>query len=135
MAAEKSMGTTLEVGATAIAGLTSIGAFGVSSTEIDITSLDSPDGYKEFLLSLKDSGEVPIKGFVKDDTNMDELFAIAEAQTLEDCVVTFLSGVNYTFEAYVKEFKEAETTVEGARGFEGSLRISGKVDKASEVSA
>jgi hypothetical protein len=135
MAAEKSIGVSLTIGDTVVAGLTSIGAFGVESSEIDVTSLDSTGGYKEFLMSLKDSGEVAIKGFVKEDAQMDTLFGIADAQSLEDCEVEFPSGRIYTFSAFLKKFMEGESAVEGARGFEGSLRISGQIETTPEVSA
>ena len=67
MAATKSLGTTLTQtsdGDTLIADLTSIGEIGVTSDEIDVTTLDSSSGYKEFIAGFKDSGEVALKGFV-----------------------------------------------------------------------
>lgn len=135
MAAEKSMGVSLTVGDVVVAGLTSIGEIGGESSEIDVTSLDAPDGYKQFLMSLKDGGEIPLKGFVKDDSNMDDLIEMYEDQTLEPCVVAFPSGRGYEFDAYVKMAKEGESTPEGARGFTASLRVSGKITATNEVSA
>lgn len=132
MAAEKSFGATLtkvksgsEPTDTLIAGLTSIGAVGGESEEIDVTTLDSPDGYKEFIAGLKDSGSVPVEGFIKDESNVSALKALFEAQVLESWIVTFVSGSKWTFTAFVKSFKEAETKVDGARGFTAELRISG----------
>lgn len=128
MAAEKSMGTTLtKVSGSSliVAGLTSIGEIGGEAAEIDVTSLDSPNGYREFIASLKDGGEVALSGFVKDAADLEDLLALFEAQTNENWEVEFPSGSKWFFEAFVKMCKEAETTVEGARGFTASLRVSG----------
>ena len=126
---QKSIGTTLTKTSGAsliVAGLTSIGEIGGESAEIETTSLDSPDGYREFIMSLKDSGEVPLAGFVKDGQDLEDLKALFELQTTESWEVEFPEGAKWFFRAAVKMCKEAETTVEGARGFTASLRISGK---------
>lgn len=128
MAAEKSLGTILAIVGTPdvpIADLTSIGEIGVESEEIDVTTLDSSGGYKEFIAGQKDAGEVSLAGFVKSEANMEDMLALAEAQTVTDWSITFVSGSVWTFSGFVKMWKEAESTVDGVRGFSGSIRISG----------
>ena len=44
--------------------------------------------------------------------------------------VEFPSGAIWFFSGFVKMWKEAETTVEGVRGFTGSIRITGKTEYA-----
>lgn len=109
-----------------IKGLTSIGEIGIESEEIDVTTLDSTSGYKEFISGFKDGGEVSIAGFIKDEDNMEDMSDLADAQTLVDWELLFPNGSAWTFTGFVKMFKEAEVAVNGARGFTGSIRISGK---------
>jgi len=143
MAAQSSMGTTLtktksgvESTDLVVADLTSIGEIGVESEEKDVTTLDSANGYKEFIAGLKDAGEVSLAGIIKSETSMEAMLALAESQAVEEWTVEFESGATWVFDAFVKSFKEAESTVDGVRGFSASLRISGAPDYTSpEVSA
>lgn len=128
MSALKSLGTTLKELTPAtltIADLTSIGEIGVESDEIDVTTLDSASGYKEFIAGFKDAGEVSLAGYVKSEANMDALLDLAEAQTVCTWEIAFTSGSKWNFSGFVKSLKEAESTVEGVRGFSASIRISG----------
>lgn len=129
MAAERSIGTTLRKtsGVPAyIADLTSIGEIGLENSEIDVTTLDSDNNYKEFIAGFKDAGEVALAGFVKSEANMEDMLELADAQTNETWEIEFPSGAKWFFTAFVKMWKEAESTVEGVRGFTGSLRVSGR---------
>ena len=55
MAKERALGTTLSIGEvpTLVAGLTSIGGLELSADTIDVTTLDSEDGYREFIGGFK----------------------------------------------------------------------------------
>lgn len=134
MSAERSIGTTLSKtsGTPAdIADLTSIGEIGIENSEIDVTTLDSADNYKEYIAGFKDAGEVSLAGFVKSEANMEDMLALAEAQTVESWEIEFPSGAKWFLTGFVKIWKEAESTVEGVRGFTGSIRITGKPVYAS----
>ena len=143
MSAQSSMGTTLtktksgvESTDLVIADLTSIGEIGVESEEKDVTTLDSANGYKEYIAGLKDAGEVSLAGIIKSETSMEAMLALAESQSVEEWTVEFEGGATWVFDAFVKSFKEAESTVDGVRGFSASLRISGApVYTSPEVSA
>ncbi len=132
MAAEKSLGTTLtksmsgsEVADLVIANLTSIGEIGVESSEIDVTTLDSDSGYKEYIAGFKDAGEVALAGIIKSEDAMEAMLALAESQSIEEWTIETESGSTWVFDGFVKMFKEAEATVEGVRGFSASIRVSG----------
>lgn len=132
MAAEKSLGTTLtktksgsEEADLVIANLTSIGEIGVESSEIDVTTLDSDSGYKEYIAGFKDAGEVSLAGIIKSEDAMEAMLALAESQELEEWTIETESGSTWVFDGFVKMFKEAEATVEGVRGFSASIRVSG----------
>lgn len=131
--AEKAFGTTLvktqsgsEVEDLPILNLTSIGEIGLESEEIDVTDFDSPDSFREFMMTLKDAGEVPIAGFIKTESFVETMLELANSQSLEEFTITFPSGSTWVFDAFVKAYKEGELTTEGVRNFTGSLRISGK---------
>jgi len=133
MAAAKSLGTTLtktksgeEAADLVIADLTSIGEIGVESDEIDVTTLDSSSGYKEFIAGFKDAGEVSLEGIIKSEDAMEAMLALAESQVVEEWTIEAISGSNWVFDGFVKSFKEGEGTVDGVRGFSGSIRVSGK---------
>lgn len=67
---QRALGTTIQIGANIIAGLTSIAGLELSAETIDITTLSSSGGYREFTGGFKDGGEVGISGhFDAQDTN------------------------------------------------------------------
>lgn len=109
-----------------IANLTSIGEIGIESEELDTTDLDSPNGYKEFIAGSKDAGEVSIAGWIKDETIVEKMLALAESQSVESWEVAYPSGAKWTFSAFVKSFKDGEKNTDGVASFTGTLRISGK---------
>lgn len=129
MAAEKSIGTTLKIVAPSspatIADLVSIGEIGVESSDIETTTLDSPNGYREFIGSLKDAGELSLSGMVKSEANMEDMLGFAESQEILNWEIEAPSGSKWAFDGYVKMFKEGEVTIEGVRTFNASIRISG----------
>ena len=109
-----------------IANLTSIGEIGIESEEIDTTDLDSVGGYKEFIAGAKDAGEVSLAGNIKDESNVEKMLALAEAQTVEEWVVEYPSGAKWTFSGFVKSFKDGEKTPDGLATFSATIRVSGK---------
>ena len=60
--ATKGMGTKFNIGAEGskktVAELTEIGGMELSADTIEVTTLDSTDGYREYMQSLKEEGEV-----------------------------------------------------------------------------
>jgi predicted secreted protein len=138
MSAEKSIGTTLvktmsgsEEEDTTIADLTSIGRIGIESDQIDVTTLDSPDSYKEFIAGFKDAGEVSLSGFIKSEEATVAMIALADSQAEEEWTITSPDGSTWVFDGFVKMFEEGEATVDGVRNFNGSIRISGKPEYTS----
>lgn len=133
MSATKSLGVILkkiksgdESEDLVIQDLTSIGEFGVESEEIDVTTLDSTGGFKEFIAGSKDAGEVSLAGFTKSENNIGALYALASSQEVESWEIEFPDGAVWEFDGFVKSFKEGESSVDGVRNFSGSIRISGE---------
>lgn len=131
----RAMGTSLtkvksgsEASNWVVGSLTSIGEIGVEIGEIDITTLDSPNGAKEFMSGDIDAGEVSIAGYIKktaDEQTVVKMMALIASGSTEDWIVEFPSGAKWEFSAFVKSFKTTEETPDGLIGFTGSLRISG----------
>lgn len=108
-----------------VAGLTSIGEVGRESEEIDTTTLDSPNDYREFVAGVKDAGEISITGLVKGEVSFGDLDELAESRDVVGWKVESIDGATWEFDAFVKLFRETESTVESVRGFTGTLRVSG----------
>ena len=62
-----------------IKGLTSIGEITGEKEEVDVTTLDSPDGAKEFLSGATDWGSQDLEGYMDDDTQIEKLRALFDS--------------------------------------------------------
>lgn len=94
---------------TEIAEVTSINGPTDAAEEIDVTHLRSTSGYREFIQSFKDAGEVPLEvNFLPNDATQDELTGLRAAYVAGD-VDTYrinypVAGKTCTFQAFVKTF-------------------------------
>lgn len=133
MAVGTSSGTKLKKGETAIAHLTSISGISMSAETIDVTALDSEGGYREYLSSFKDGGEVPISGFFDfEDEGQQALMDDFNNETKSEYTIEFPTaiGAKWTFSGVVTAY---ETTAEvgNAVGFSATIKVSGKPTLAS----
>lgn len=137
MAAVKSIGTTLTdtTDNLVIADLTSIGEIGIESDEIDVTTLDSSDEFREYIAGFKDAGELSFEGIIKSETAMGTMMSLANGRELKSWEIETANGSTWTFTGFVKSFKEGEASVDGVRNFTGSIRISGAPTYTGAVSA
>ena len=126
---EAALGTKLKIGTNAVAGLTSIGGLEVSADTIDVTTLDSVDGYREYIGGLKDAGEVAISGFFDqtDTTGQQALLTALESGAETAMSIVFPEAIGYTwsFNAIVTKFATG-AELEDAVTFESTLKVSGK---------
>jgi len=123
------MGTTLKKATVAIASLTSIDGVGVSADTIETTALDNDSGYRSFVTSLKDAGEVSISGHFE-YTPHSPLLADFEDGSLDSYTIEFpdvatTTGTTWTFSAVVTGFATS-VELEDLISFEATLKISGK---------
>lgn len=129
--AERALGTTLSIGEvpTLVAGLTSIGGLELSADTIDVTTLDSEDGYREFIGGFKDGGEVAVEGFFDPTTGkgQKELYDLFESGEVEAFVITFpvTLGASWEFDGIVTAFGTG-ADLEDPLSFSGSIKVSGK---------
>ena len=110
------------------AKLTEVGEIAPDSEQLDVTTLDSDGGYREYLQGFRDSGEVELSGFhQKGDAGqaaLREAYESGEAGAVE---VDFPDGTKVTFSAIVKSHTIGAAEVDGAVGFGAALRITGGV--------
>jgi predicted secreted protein len=122
------MGTTLKKGTVAIATLTSIDGVSVSADTIETTALDNEGGYRTFVTSLKDAGEVSLSGHFDFDTHS-PLLDDFEARTVDTYTIEFpdtgtTTGTTWTFAAVVTGFGTS-VELEDLISFEATLKVSG----------
>ncbi|MBQ8508251.1 MAG: hypothetical protein IJ466_12585 [Clostridia bacterium] len=133
MATTRSQGTTLKFtpagGAQLTVGrLTSVGEIAPEAEELDVTTLESTGGYREYMQGFRDSGELEISGYhdAADDgqKGLRSAFASGASGAFE---VAFPDGTVVTFNGFVKSHSIGSAEVDGAIGFGAVIRISGAV--------
>jgi predicted secreted protein len=127
--AVNSVGTTLKKGINTVAELTEINGLDMSADTIDVTTLSSTGGFREFLTNFIDPGEVSIKGFFyPGDTNgQAAIYTAFSGKTIASYTITFPStmGAAWTFDGYVTKYKTG-AMVDNAIPFEATIKVSGE---------
>ena len=127
--ATRSLGTTLEAGAIKVGGLTSIGGLELSSDTIDVTTLDSDGGYREFINGFKDAGEVSLEGFffAGADAGQANMYSLFESGASQAFTITFPveTGASWTFNGLVTGFSTS-VDLEDPLAFSATIKVSGK---------
>lgn len=121
-------GTTFSIGGKKVGSLKSIGGVAKSKDTIDVTSMDNKDGYKEFLGSFKDGGEVSVSGFFDyDDEGQKALEEAFESDDPQKCVIEFPKklGCKWEFDGVVTAY-ETGAELEDAVSFDSTIKVSGK---------
>lgn len=128
--AENSIGTTLTIGVTPVGKLTKIGSPEMTKGEIDVTTLESTGGYKEFISDFRDGGNLTFEGFAVSDAGQDALKTNFDADTNETFTITLPNGTTITLEGYVSKYKKGDAAVGQGLTFSGEIRVSGVVEYA-----
>lgn len=132
MAGTRTMGTTLtmmkagdEAKDTIIAHLTSIGEVTGEREEIDVTTLDSPNGAKEFIAGVVDFGSFDIAGNIIDGVQVSALYDVFNGQQNRDFEIKTPSGTKLVLNGYFSSFGFGEKTTDGLDTFKATVRVSG----------
>lgn len=129
MTATRSLGTVLNAGTQKVGGLTSIGGLELSSDTIDVTTLDSDGGYREFINGFKDGGEVPIEGYFygAGDAGQQALYTLFESGASEEFEIKFPAetGASWEFNGIVTGFSTS-ADLEDPLSFSATIKVSGK---------
>lgn len=138
--ATRALGTALTKGIetpVTIGGLTSIGGIEITADTQDVTALDSEGGYREFLGTFKDGGEVPIEGFFNPDTTSGQtaLQESLDSGLAEDYAINFPTtpAWGWKFKGVVTGFKVGDVDVDGTINFGATIKVSGKPVLAASV--
>lgn len=130
MSKVKSMGTTFKMGPTsatnAVGSLTSIGGLDVSADTIETTSLDSADGFREFIQGLKDGGDVALEGGLDKDTtaNQNVIYTAFTTGEVNKCEIGFPDGSKWAFDGIVTGIS-TNADLEDLVGFSSTLKVTG----------
>jgi len=90
---------------TNVAEVTTVPSFGVSRENIEVTSNDSPNGFKEFIAGLREGDEVEFKmNDVPGDLGQQALAAAAEAGDTGTFIIAAKNGRSVSFSAVVNTF-------------------------------
>lgn len=124
--AKAAVGTVFKIGNTAVGLLKSIGGLDCSADTIDVTTLDSTDGWREFINGFKDGGEVPLSGFYDSNEGQDLAWTNFGGAAVS-CSITFPTTIsaNWAFNGVVTKFATG-AEVEGAVSFDAVVKVSGK---------
>ncbi len=127
--ARHSFGTILARDGNTIAEISRINGLELSADTIDVSHLNSDDGYREFVQGMRDGGEVSLEGsFIPSDTaGQFGLLTDFNAGTLQDFVMTFPTAMatTWTFTAIVTGFNTGVAENEKVT-FNASMKVSGK---------
>ena len=139
MAGIKAIGSKLSVDTgsegsptwTQIANLTTIGEIGLESDEIDVTTLDSADDFKEYIGGAKDGGTIDLEGNIVTDAGLTQLYTLANSREVKKFKVEYpkkgteTTAAFWTITGYIASCKDGEKTVDGLLTFSASIRVSG----------
>lgn len=131
--ATRGLGTVLKIGpevsAITVAELSEIGGLSLSADTIDVTSLDSDGGYKEFIGGFKDAGDVSLSGFLNVTTGkgQKELYDLFESGEITEFSIVFPASLkaSWKFNGIVTAF-ETSVALEDPLSFSGTIKVSGK---------
>lgn len=131
MDVKRSLGTKLQKGKTSavtVARLSSIGGLELSADTIDVTTLESDGGYREFIAGFKDAGEVALEGYFvpEEGKGQKELYEAFETGEEDDYVIQFPNDMaKWEFKGIVVGFSTS-ADLEDPLAFSASIKVSGK---------
>ena len=106
------------------AKITSIGLPEQDADEVDLTSFDSEDGFREFVQGLKDPGSVDIEALYTKDF-VDEMQDDFNDGTISTYVIEFPNEEGVEFKAFVQSIG-GEVPMEEGISMSVSLKLTGK---------
>lgn len=125
------MGTLLKRDGNTIGEVNSISAVEITLETMDVTTLNSTSGFREFIGTLYSGGEVTIDcNYDPSDTNgQGGLKADQVAKTIQDFELVFpaATGTTVTFSGIITKWGIGDVKVDGKVGLKVTIKISGEV--------
>lgn len=106
--------------------LVSVGEISGETEEIDVTTLDSEGGAKEYISGATDWGEQEIEGMVDDADQLIKLRGLFDSGEVRDWEIETPAKHKIAYKAFIKAFTYSEKTIDGVDKFSMTLRLSGK---------
>lgn len=133
MAGTRTMSTTLtktqsgaESADLVLAHLQSIGDQASEAEEIDVTTLDSPGGNKEFIQGSKDAGSVDVVANNVFDGQAETLQSLFNSGTVEEWTEAYPDAAGtLTYSGYLSKFGFGEATTDGLATVMFTIRLTG----------
>jgi len=133
------IGAILQVGATTIGTITKITSPQLKRNAIDITTLSSPGGFKQFLAGIADPGKIVAEGFFNTaDSGQTLLYNKFVNGTVDTYTLTFpsVTGASWTASAFIDELDLATNVdMTKALDFKLSLQVSGQPNIGTSVTS
>lgn len=123
--AKWSKGTTLKIGSNTVGSLTSISGVELSADTIDVSTLDSADGYREYVAGYVDGGEVSAEGYLSDAGTSESTIIGLVGSAEQECEITFPGGAEWVFDGIVTGFSTSAGT-DDAVTFSITIKVTGK---------
>ena len=114
---------------TTVAEVTGLGGPSEALELIDATHMESPSGYREYIPSLKDSGEISVDlNFLPADTNQGGLRDDLVARELRNwqLVWTDTGGTTYAFSGYVTAV-EPKASIDDKLSASATIKVTGPI--------
>lgn len=126
---------------TEVAQVSSIGSVAITADEVEVTTLDNTSGFREYLTTFKDAGELPITlvwdpALPTHGPTAEGLWALMLSQEQRPFKIEFPTkptAYEATFDASVKTFPTPALTPDDALTADVSLRVSGTVTLAAKA--
>lgn len=134
---KQGMGTKLKQNSIAVAELTEISGIEMEADTIEATTLDSPDGFREYISGLKDGGEVGVSGYFNpSDNGQIALTNAFYSGAVGDYSIDFPPsvGASWQFNGIVTSISTSASTEDGIP-FEAAIKVTGKPNLLTTQSA
>ena len=116
---------TLNSTLTAVGDLTSISGVELSADDIDMTSHDSDDAWREFSGGLKDGGTVSIEGNFTNDSSQTGLLDLVGGEPVAMTIAFPDSKGTWSFNGYLNAFS-TDAPMDDKITFSATIKVSGE---------
>lgn len=123
---------------TEIAQVTSIGSVAITGDEVEVTTLDNTSGFREYLQTFKDAGELPLTlvwdpALPTHGETATGLWGLMISGEVKQFQIEFPTTPPYTatFDGFVKSFPTPAMTPDDALTADVTIRVSGTVALAA----
>lgn len=133
------IGATLKVGATNIGTITKITSPQMKRASIDVTTLSSPNGFKQFIAGLADPGKFTVEGFFDTaDSGQNLLYNKFVNSSVDTYTITFpsITGASWTATCFIDQLDlGANVDTTKPVDFKASFQVTGQPNIGISVTA